>query len=64
MDSKYYYGESNCSDKDQFSKRIGRAISLGRAMVDYSNDKSVKNDDMPEDLQFIDGTKVLKNEKS
>lgn len=35
IDGKYYQGSSQCSFKDTFDRKIGRAISLGRAFHNY-----------------------------
>ena len=32
-----YTGTSECSHKDRFDKKFGRAIALGRAMKNYNN---------------------------
>ena len=52
VDSKFYYGEARCSDKDYFSKKIGRAIALGRAMKNYKNNGTANIEDIPDALKF------------
>jgi hypothetical protein len=51
---KYYYGESQCSRKDKFDKRLGRAIALGRAMQNYDKEYNTSLRDVPEQMKFIE----------
>jgi len=37
VQNKYYIGEAKRSLKDVFSKKIGRAIALGRVIKNYEN---------------------------
>jgi len=38
LNNRYFIGEAKRSLKDVFSKKIGRAIALGRAIKKYDND--------------------------
>ena len=42
INNDYFYGEAQCSRKDQFNKSIGRTIALGRAFKNFeANDKVI-----------------------
>lgn len=45
----YYMNSAECSPNDQFSRKIGRALALKRAMLDYRKNKI---QDPPEALKF------------
>lgn len=50
IDNNYFMDRALCSNKDNFSRKLGRAVSIGRAWLNYEN-KNVQHS-MPEDLKF------------
>ena len=42
FDGQVYLGEANCSQKDNFCKRIGREIAYGRAMKNVTFGKAIE----------------------
>ena len=53
---KVYVGSSKCHDNDQFNRKLGRAIALGRAMHAYNVLNNGKNPRNISSLSFADGT--------
>ena len=39
IDEKYYTGLAECSHKDNFNRKLGRVIALGRAWMAYKQNK-------------------------
>lgn len=52
IDEKYYQGNAQCSKKDVFSRKIGRAISLGRAMKNYQDGNHINMESISNDFRF------------
>ena len=49
INDKYYVGNAQCSLKDTFSKKTGRALALRRAMIEY---RKGNHAEPPEFLKF------------
>lgn len=50
IENKYYMGCALCGVKDNFSRKVGRSISIGRAWLNYE-DKNIQHS-MPEEFKF------------
>ena len=43
IDNKFYQGTATLSEKDQFNRKLGRAIALGRAFKNYDKKNDCPN---------------------
>ena len=50
INNNYYIGRALCSNEDNFSRKVGRSISLGRAWLSYEN--KIVQHSMPEEYKF------------
>ena len=60
IDDKYYIGIAECSLKDTFSRKTGRALALRRAMIEYRKGNPAEPPEymkFREDKEEINGTK-------
>lgn len=57
IDGEYYQGNAQCSHKDMFSRKIGRAIALGRAMENYKEGRHMSIESIPEEWRFQEDRK-------
>lgn len=57
----YYMDSADCSFKDTFSRKIGRALALKRAMLDYRDNKP---HNPPEALKFSEDRKNQNEQKN
>jgi hypothetical protein len=58
IDGKYNIGYSICNELDQFSKKKGRVISLGRAFKMYENKKFISKENLSTDILFKEDRNV------
>ena len=54
---KYYQGNAQCSKSDSFSRKIGRAISLGRALKNYKEGAIINIESVFNDFRFREDRK-------
>ena len=52
IDGKYYEGMSECSNQDQFDKKIGRVIAIGRAVKEFEKKSQMPLSLIPNELRF------------
>lgn len=60
VDGKYYQGQAQCSKKDIFSKKLGRAVALGRAMIRLEEGKDMPLKSVANEWRFREDREEVK----
>ena len=54
VNGKHYRSNAYCSHKDKFSKKLGRAVALGRAMINLEKGEEWPLKNIPNEWRFAE----------